>query len=278
MLLEAVGITPEQTLLIRHQKVVSGRPTPYALWRDKLTLFEAFQATQNAKERKKFSRPYWASFVVTPDKCTLFVGIYVAKCIGTVADGTIDPLTGLQVGMHKPSQAVLEPYDQYDCRLDDRLSAYRGRLSIDWGEAHRSWVQVAGNQDKPIIELLRKLADNEFPGFSRFICRLSEIASLPQHWVTALASVKGIYLLTCPNTREQYVGLAGGQDGFMGRWLEYAMSNHGGNVGLKSRDPSDYQVSILEVCGSQTSMDDMLKLEALWKQKLQSREMGLNRN
>ena len=57
------------------------------------------------------------------------------------------------------------------------------------------------------------------------------------------------------------------------------MSNaHGGNVGLLSRDPSDYQVSILEVVGNSASGNEVVALEALWKRKLRSQEMGLNRN
>ncbi|WP_410001986.1 hypothetical protein [Rubinisphaera sp. JC750] len=56
------------------------------------------------------------------------------------------------------------------------------------------------------------------------------------------------------------------------------MTGHGGNVELKVRDPSDYQVSILEVAGSAATTEEILSLESLWKQKLQSREMGLNRN
>jgi hypothetical protein len=60
--------------------------------------------------------------------------------------------------------------------------------------------------------------------------------------------------------------------------VSYARDGHGGNVGLKSRDPSDYQVSILEVAGSAATVDEIIAMEGLWKQKLQSREMGLNRN
>jgi hypothetical protein len=37
-------------------------------------------------------------------------------------------------------------------------------------------------------------------------------------------------------------------------------------------------VSILEAVGSAASEADILALESLWKDKLQSREMGLNRN
>jgi hypothetical protein len=33
------------------------------------------------------------------------------------------------------------------------------------------------------------------------------------------------------------VGMAAGDGGFLGRWLEYASNSHGGNVALKSREP-----------------------------------------
>ncbi|MGB3930862.1 MAG: hypothetical protein WBL20_18100 [Sphingobium sp.] len=60
--------------------------------------------------------------------------------------------------------------------------------------------------------------------------------------------------------------------------MEYFATGHGGNVGLKSRDPSDYRVSILETIGTSATTADLLVLEARWKDKLQSREMGLNKN
>jgi hypothetical protein len=93
-----------------------------------------------------------------------------------------------------------------------------------------------------------------------------------------LSASRGVYLLTCPKTREQYVGSASGAGGFHARWMSYVRDGHGGNVGLKTRDPSDYQVSILEVAGSAATPEDVLAMEGLWKQKLQSREMGLNKN
>ncbi|TWF41176.1 hypothetical protein [Neorhizobium alkalisoli] len=47
---------------------------------------------------------------------------------------------------------------------------------------------------------------------------------------------------------------------------------------LKSRDASDYRVSILETVGSGATNADLLTLEALWMNKLLSRKLGLNRN
>ncbi len=47
---------------------------------------------------------------------------------------------------------------------------------------------------------------------------------------------------------------------------------------LRDQTPSDYQVSILEVAGSAATIEEIVNMEDLWKRKLQSREMGLNKN
>ncbi len=92
-----------------------------------------------------------------------------------------------------------------------------------------------------------------------------------------LREQKGIYLLTCPNTKEQYVGKASGVEGFWGRWQDYLRDGHAGNIRLRNR-VSDYQVSILETVGNAVTDDELNALESRWKEKLQSREMGLNAN
>jgi hypothetical protein len=111
-----------------------------------------------------------------------------------------------------------------------------------------------------------------------FIEQLSGLNKLAPGWIEVLRSTKGVYLLTCPKTKEQYVGSATGASGFWNRWQEYVQTGHGGNVALKSRDPSDYQVCILEVAGTSSTDDDIIRMEQRWKAKLQSGAMGLNRN
>ena len=277
-LLEWANVPIKQTLLLRHQKIIPGRPTPYSLWRDRREEFERFQTYQSPASRATFARPFWVSFVVLPDKGTLFVGLYRAERAGSVPPGVVDPVTGLQPGADKENSAVIIPSDLYECKLDDRLSEYIGRIKVVWGRGHRSWTQTASNQNKEIVELAPYFKEDAFPGYTEFLMPLSGLFDAPISWQTALSSVRGIYLLTCPKTKEQYVGKATGEHGFWGRWSEYFRSGHGGNVGLKSRDPSDYQISILEVCGSGMSEAEITELESLWKRKLQSREMGLNRN
>ena len=168
--------------------------------------------------------------------------------------------------------------DTYELRLDKKLKDLIGLLIVDWGKGERAWVQYADRQDKSVLEIRLSTSEPPFPGHLNFIEPLSRIGKLPNGWIESLKSTRGIYVLTCPRTKEQYIGSATGSDGFHGRWLQYFINNHGGNKGLKSREPSDYQVSILEIAGSAQTHDEILAMEGRWQRKLRSREMGLNRN
>lgn len=271
MLLDQTGIRRSDVRLLRHQdNRYSARYSPFALWRDDRPRFEAYQETQSIGDAPKLRAPYWAAFVGVPERETLFVGLYAAENLGLLPHDRPHPITG-----------VTEPAGSchiYKLGLTPHLDEFAGRLWIEWGSGYRAWIQRADSVSKPIVELRRNLGERAFPGFQALIIQLSEIEIIPANWKIALSATRGIYLLTCPKTREQYVGLASGADGFLGRWREYFASGHGGNVALKSRDPSDYQISILETVGSAATFDDLLALEIRWKMKLQSRDMGLNRN
>jgi hypothetical protein len=270
-LLGQAGIEPEEVRLLRHQDNRTPKArNPYELWRDDRDGFEIYQSAQSFGNRSKLAAPYWASFVVTPGGETLLAGFYGCEYLGV---NDVD-----RPWAHTEGSDPAGTCDVYRLRLDQRLNDLAGRLAIEWGDAQRAWIQRADNQDKVVLLLREGFREPDFPGFTRFISPLSKIEGLPRDWVAALSSSRGVYLLTCPNTREQYVGSASGSQGFYGRWLNYASDGHGGNVGLKSRDPSDYQVSILEVAGSSATIEDIISMEALWKRKLQSREMGLNKN
>jgi len=270
-ILVSAGIDPSEVRLLRHQdgRATKGR-TPYALWRDDRPAFEVYQGSQSFENRSKLRAPYWASFVASPNGETLLAGFYRARYCGL---NEVEQAWPHMEGADAPGTA-----DVYDLSLDERLSDLSGRLVIEWGPGGRAWIQRADNQDKVVLEVREVFREASFPGFSSFISNLSQMERLPSEWVSTLSSSRGVYLLTCPTTYEQYVGSATGTDGFYGRWLSYIRDGHGGNVGLKSRDPSDYQVSILEVAGSAATSDDILAMESLWKRKLQSREMGLNKN
>jgi hypothetical protein len=270
-LLREAKLSLSDVRLLRHkdQSAEKGK-TPYELWRDNRPRFELYQSVQAKKNRSKLNAPYWASFVGTSNDETLFVGLYRVKYLGRLKRDRPMPHRD---GIDKAGTGAA-----YMLKILDQMREFDGKLYIDWGDGKRSWIQRADRQDKPVKEIRVEFKEPEFPGFLDFIEPLSRLNKLPVTWITALQASRGVYLLTCPKTKEQYVGSAYGTKGFWHRWLEYAQSGHGGNVVLKSRDPRDYQVSILEVAGTAATTDDILRMEMQWKAKLQSRAMGLNKN
>lgn len=275
LLFENEGIASKGVRLLRHQQTGVARRSSYVLWRDAPGAFESWQSCQLASRAAYFDASHWASFVVPPDGSTLFVGLYQVRGSADVPVGWIDPLYDTLLEEREARACHLYQLERSDVAAD-----YIGRLRIDWGAGTRSWVQRADtpNGNKKIVELAASFQEDVFPGYAGFISSLAALPNLPLGWHAALSAARGVYLLTCPRTREQYVGSAYGADGFLGRWQVYLQSGHGGNVALKSREPSDYQISILEVAGSIASAEEIIAIEQRWKEKLQSREMGLNRN
>ena len=271
-LLEAAGLSLPDVRLLRHKdKRATRRRSVYELWRDNRPQFELYQSGQSFENRSKLEARYWAVFIVNLNEETMFGGLYRVKYRGLWERDTPAPQTGGETWKAGGC-------DAWDLSLDEALNDLIGRLFVDWGPGERAWIQYPDRQNKPITELRLAFQEEAFPGFLNFIQPLSRLGKLPKSWEAALSSSRGAYLLTCPKTKEQYVGSATGEAGFWGRWQEYVQTGHGGNVELKSRDPSDYQVSILEVAGTSATTDDILTMESRWKSKLQSREMGLNRN
>jgi hypothetical protein len=271
-MLRDAGLGLEDVRLLRHQTPAAARGrTPYELWRDNLPAFERYQCHQSPRDRPKLARaPYWASFVGTADGGTLFVGLYRASYRGLLEAPSPMP--------HKQGIMLAGEWDVYELIAAEQLADLIGRLVIDWGEGTRSWIQRADGTDKRVLELRATFNEPAFPGFLDFTADLSGLDSLPATWKPVLTAARGVYLLTCPRTKELYVGKADSNGGFWQRWQEYRANGHGGNVGLRSREASDYQVSILQVAGTSDTPDDILRMEENWKRKLRSREIGLNRN
>ena len=167
-------------------------------------------------------------------------------------------------------------YDQYDLERLDTLASLAGRLHIVW-PAGRNWRRLATGTGYDILELQRSGQSPPYPGHAAFLQPLSAVPALPTEWRAILRNAKGIYSLTCQRDRTHYVGKADGADGFLGRWLSHAAVG-GDAIGFRERTPSDYLVGILEVAGSFATSRELDEMEGRWKQKLQSRSIGINRN
>jgi hypothetical protein len=260
-------INPKEVKLVRHQDTrVAGALSPYQLWLAKDGRLELYQRIQSRLVFR--GARMLASFVATPLNETLFIGMYEVSGVGIAAPNLTDPISGEELGGK----------NSYDLALSPALSDYRGRLIVDWGPGYRSWVQLAQNQDKDVVEIHRAASEPLFPGFSDFRERFSELAAVPSSWRVTLSAVGGIYLLTNPETGKQYVGSAHGTGGFWGRWEQYVASGHGGNRRMQDIPSADYHVCVLEVASSSASVEALAKMEIRWKLKLMSRKFGLNAN
>jgi hypothetical protein len=271
-ILSEANLSPKDVRLIRHKDTRSSKGrSPYELWRDDRPQFEFYQSHQSFNNRKKLTAPYWAVFNVNFNDETMFCGLY-----SVIYKGILDR----DVSMPHVRGNVTKSgtCDVYNLSLNETLRDMIGRLFIGWGKGALAWVQYANRNNKQVVEVRPAFREEAFPGFLEYIQPLSKITKLPLSWATALQATRGVYLLTCPRTKEQYVGSATGEKGFWGRWQDYVQNGHGGNVALKSSEPSDYQVCVLEVAGTSATTDDIIKMEIKWKRKLQSKEMGLNRN
>lgn len=96
--------------------------------------------------------------------------------------------------------------------------------------------------------------------------------------LSRLSSVNGVYLIKDKISGKLYVGSAYGDQGIYGRWSAYAKNSHGENLELKGLDPSVFQFSILEIVPATTTADGVIERENRWKEKLGTRQFGLNKN
>lgn len=92
-----------------------------------------------------------------------------------------------------------------------------------------------------------------------------------------LAHTKGVYLLIdLDDGGKQYVGSAKGTESLLGRLLGYAGGGTNGNKGV-TRGHS-YRVSVLEPVAMLTPDQTIEDVESQWKDRLGTRQYGLNHN
>jgi hypothetical protein len=276
--LKEIGLDPSKVKLARHKdrRAKRGR-TPYDLWKAKDPDFEEYQRIQS-KDRFKHAA-HLASFVVTPQQETMFIGLYSVDGLLPMPPGKHDPITGEDVSRLVDTDGNVSSLFYYSLTKTDLLAEYTERMFIEWNNPIQ-WAQWA-TQDKPVVEIRRQREEPRFPGFMGFPPRTFEaLDALPDSWKTALRAARGIYVLVCTKTGmhtkagKLYIGSASGSDGFWGRWQAYLQTGHGDNEALKLDPKAEYQVSIVEVVGSSADVPEIIALENRWKDKLRSRDFG----
>lgn len=88
----------------------------------------------------------------------------------------------------------------------------------------------------------------------------------------------GVYLITDSRDGWLYVGKADGVESIRQRWSAYAANGHGGNVELRGLDPAGFRFSLVRVFDPATPTRVIDETESHFKNGLDSRKHGLNRN
>jgi hypothetical protein len=184
--------------------------------------------------------------------------------------------------------------DRYEVELAKEGNGFLGRLKLRSTYRERA-TRVRFETHYPgldVQEILREpYSGRSFPGFEDIDLSFEELETLVRNsrpdWKAALASVKGVYLISDTTTGKRYIGSAYGDQGIWSRWCAYVASGHGGNIELRAlvNDPTleycrkAFRFALLEFRPTPTPDEVILAREAFWKRILLTRgDFGLNRN
>jgi hypothetical protein len=156
---------------------------------------------------------------------------------------------------------------------------WKGKLVLDWPGGERSWCRWADRNAFPIQAILEEsILVPRMPTWEKLVLSWDKLKILPNSWKPILSQWRGIYLIFDISDARGYVGSAYGTENLLSRWSEYAVSGHGGNKQLHDRDPQNFRFSILQLVAQDMPADAVIALEGTWKDRLHTREFGLNEN
>ena len=269
------GLSPQDVKLVRH----SNAEIPILeTFRNNIKKLEAYQSIQRPKRFSGAS--YIAVFAPSIATSALFLGIW--EIGNSLKSKDYTPEIHSMIDYHNfPTSWHEEKGEWYNLTRSHLLEDLSERLVIEWGKATVAWVQ---NKDKKILQIKAKGSIGDFNSYDEVKLDYYSLKNIINDresnisWVTALSSVNGIYLIKDKKSGKLYVGSAYGENGILGRWSNYSQSGHAGNKDLKELDPVFFEFSILEIVPSTTSADEVIRREGRWKNKLGTREFGLNNN
>ncbi len=164
---------------------------------------------------------------------------------------------------------------------------YFGRLIIKFKNKSQTMIRLATSvlNDCEVHQILPDTFDNDiFPGYDKVDiswCELFRVVT-KESWKTALENQKGVYLISDKSNGKIYVGSAYGEDMILGRWKSYVKNGHGGNVELRKLDfdyiKQNFKYSILDIYKSNVDDKIIISRESWWKDVLQTRTFGYNKN
>jgi hypothetical protein len=289
-LLREKDIDPEKVLVIRHRPYEPklNRALPW-LAAEKPDIFNAYQQSQGKPLERAMEKlvgtGYLASFIGLKPGKALFVALY--SIVGATSQSYDEYWARLENQELKKLGAVGWAKEEtrtsvlwFDLNPADFYREWRGRMSICWPPPELSFWRRAHKNNMQVVSVLEESAlVSAMPGWEDINLSWEELRVLPEGWKAALKEWRAIYYIFDESDRKGYVGSAYSERNLLGRWLEYAKSGHGGNRLLRERNPQDFRFSILQRPSPDMSADDVIRLEASWKNRLHTRHpLGLNDN
>jgi hypothetical protein len=156
---------------------------------------------------------------------------------------------------------------------------WKGRLIVAWPPPERSWWRWADRNRIGVSTIHEQsILDAAMPPWDELGFTWDELKVLPSKWKAALSQRRGIYFIFDESDGRGYVGSAYGTENILGRWLSYAASGHGGNKELRKRNPASFRFSILQRVSPDMESAEIIRLESSWKDRLHTRDFGMNEN
>jgi hypothetical protein len=252
----------------------------------KLNLIEEYQSYQRKKSAFKDCK-FIISFLAEPNNHAKLYGVF-KKIKIKEGDELPDYSTSL-ANYCIPKNPVDDLFMVLE-RLNE-FEKFENRIIIDW-IVPRGWYNTYGQvKDKEVVKILPYNFVDEFPGLMRMKLSAQELKTIinnPQthaKWYESLTRLQAVYMILDKKAGNQYIGTTYGQNGLWQRWESYAKGDFtGGNkelIDLKEKDNNfhdNFQYSILEVLSKNASQKECVDAECLWKEKLGTRTLGLNKN
>lgn len=289
-LLRLSGIAEKDVLVFRH------RPSEPSLNRvfdwivaERPDLFDCYQSSHGRKTESALKNArFVASCIRHEPGNALFVGLYELNSSREIS---------LEETVNRPLHRELISYGmtgttsmsgaegrqivtEFELRLTEWHARWRGRLIIRWPGLERSWYRWADRNEFAVEAIaVEDLLTPRMPEWHHLTLNWNELGLLPASWCAQLREWRGVYLIIDQDDAKQYVGSACGSENILQRWRDYSRSGHGGNRLLRGRDPANFRFSILERTSPDMPSDQVVAIEATWKERLRTRApAGLNDN
>jgi hypothetical protein len=286
-LLRKAHIDPTQVLVLRHSPSKEPEITKMLPWwaAERPELFNAYQQTQTEKPEKAFQkRKYILSCIGHQPGKSLFVGLYAIngwEVLTSEAYWQIPEHQELKTFGMRGLESGRASCLRFDLTLDKTFyPTWKGKLVLEWPRGRGWWRNAHTQNSFPIQAILEEsILIRAMPRWNEIMLSWKELSSLPVSWRAALSRWRGVYYLFDMLSGKGYVGSAYGDTNLLGRWLCYAKSGHGDNKLLRQCDPHYFRFSILELVSPNMPKEEVVQLEANWKQRLHtSAPQGLNEN